>query len=416
MTAPQKKKPRLIIFDVEGVLIPKNRYLFFGVGKTVGFSKFAKIVFYGLLYELGLISLKSALTHMFKMFKGIKVEELRRIFGQIPLMPNVEGVFERLKSERWKTALISSGLPTVVVKDLALRLGADHVFGFELEVKNGVLTGEIWGDVIERNGKLQVLEKILKVEKLEPKDCVVVADDRNNVPMFLKDILKIGYNPDFLVHMKADYVITGKLTEIMPLIEGEPEHQQRLPTKNNILRETIHASAFIIPILSSLVGLYIVALLILIVIDLYITSELARIERKNMPVISLITRYAARDVELYEFATAPIFFALGILLTLLLFPVPASSAAIAIFAVGDSAASIFGGIFPRTTLPFNKGKTLAGSTIGFFCAFLAGMAFISPPSAFKGAVIAMIVECLPLPVNDNLIIPLATGAALTFVA
>ena len=46
-------------------------------------------------------------------------------------------------------------------------------------------------------------------------------------------------------------------------------------------------------------------------------------------------------------------------------------------------------------MPFNKGKTLAGSTIGFFFAFLGGLFFISPLSALIGAAIAMIVECLP---------------------
>jgi FMN phosphatase YigB (HAD superfamily) len=33
----KNKKPRLVIFDVEGVLIPKNRF-FFEVGKKLGFS------------------------------------------------------------------------------------------------------------------------------------------------------------------------------------------------------------------------------------------------------------------------------------------------------------------------------------------------------------------------------------------
>lgn len=80
-------------------------------------------------------------------------------------------------------------------------------------------------------------------------------------------------------------------------------------------------------------------------------------ERKNLPILSSITLKAATQSELYEFATAPIFFAIGILLTLLLFPFPASSAAIAIFALGDSTASIFGRIYGRKTLPFNKGKT-----------------------------------------------------------
>ena len=155
---------KLVIFDVEGVLIPKKRYLFFEVGRNLRFSQFATMVLYGILYELGLISLKSAMKHVFKVFKGFRIEELLRIFRQIPLMPSVEGVFEKLREEGWKTALISSGLPTLVVRDLASRLEADYAFGFELETKDAIVTGEIWGDVVERNGKLLILKGILETE------------------------------------------------------------------------------------------------------------------------------------------------------------------------------------------------------------------------------------------------------------
>jgi dolichol kinase len=42
--------------------------------------------------------------------------------------------------------------------------------------------------------------------------------------------------------------------------------------------------------------------------------------------------------------------------------------------------------------------------------------FISPLKALVGAAVAMIVEYLPLPVNDNILIPLITGLTLTAVA
>jgi dolichol kinase len=86
------------------------------------------------------------------------------------------------------------------------------------------------------------------------------------------------------------------------------------------------------------------------------------------------------------------------------------------FAFGDSTASIFGRYFSRTPLPFNKDKSLEGSLAGFFFAFLAGLIFISPLKALIGAAVAMIIEYLPLPVNDNVLIPLITGLALTVMA
>jgi len=395
------------------VLIPKNRFIF-DAGKSLGVSQLLKMLFIGFLYEIGLVTLKTALKRIFKIMHGIKIEKLMQIFDKIPSKPQLRSVFAQLKARNCKTALISSGLPTVIVEKLASTLGADYAFGIEVGVNDDALTGEIGGDAIESNGKRKVLSQILSAEGLNPKDCVVVADDRNNSCIFLSGMQKIGYNPDFVLRVKADKVVIGKLAGILPIIDGKPK-QRSLPSKNDVLRETIHASGFFVPVLAGLIGITAVALMICVVSALYFLSEISRMNRKNLPVISAITRNAALQAELYKFAAAPLYFAIGILITLLLFPAPVNSAAIAIFALGDSTASLFGGPISKKPLPFNKGKTLAGSLVGFFFAFLAGSFFISPVLALIGAAVAMTIESLPLPVNDNVMIPLCTGLALMLV-
>jgi phosphoserine phosphatase len=403
-------KPRLVVFDVEGVLIPKNRFIF-EVGKSLGIPQLLKMLFIGFLYEIGVVTLKSTLKHIFNIMQGIKIEKLMRIFDKIPSKPQLESVFAQLKTRNCKIALISSGLPTVIVKKLASTLGADYAFGIEVGVNDGKLTGEIWGAVIDSDGKFKVLSQILAAEGLNLNDCVVVADDRNNKSIFLSGMQKIGYNPDFVLRVKADNVVTGRLSGILPIIDGKPK-QRSLPSKNDLLRETIHASGFFVPVLAGLIGIYPVALLICVVSALYFLSELSRMNRKNLPIISAITWNAASHAELYEFATAPLYFAIGILITLVIFPAPVNSAAIAIFTLGDSTASLFGRLISKKPLPFNKDKTLEGSLFGFFFAFLAGSLFISPALALIGAAVAMTIESLPLPVNDNVPIPLCTGLAL----
>jgi dolichol kinase/phosphoserine phosphatase len=411
LAKPPFKKPKLIVFDVEGVLIPKNLFLF-EMGKSIGFTQLMRVFFYGFLYETGLTTLNSALTHIFSGASGMKLETLIQIAKKVPLVPEASEVFIRLKAQGYKTALISSGLPTMVVELFGNKLGADYSFGFEVGKKGDTLTGEIWGDVIEANGKLRVLTKIVGKECLSTSDCAVIADDRNNVSIFLREVLKVGFNPDFVLRIKADDVVTGKITKILAVINGEPKHRGK-PSVNDVCRELIHASGFFVPVVAGLIGVPIVAVAICIVLALYGVSEFMRTQGKRMPVIYNITRWAASQNELYQLVLAPVYFAIGILLTLLLFPAPASSAAIAIFALGDSTASIFGRYFGRTPLPFNKDKSLEGSATGFFFAFLAGSVFVSPLIALTGAAVAMFVEYLPLPVNDNILIPLSTALALT---
>jgi dolichol kinase len=327
-------------------------------------------------------------------------------------MPGAENLFAKLKQQGWHVALISSGLPTLVVKDLAQRLGGDYAFGFEFEEEDGRLTGKIWGNVLEQGGKLPVLRRILELASALPSECVMVADDRNNAPILLPEMLKIGYNPDFVVRIKADRVVNGDLMEITPLLDGKPELRKSSLSRNEIRREAIHACGFLVPIISYFIRIRFTVLLIVTVTLLFVMSELARMERRNLPVISSVTKSAALQPELFEFATAPIFFAFGILLTLLLFPSSVSYGAIAIFALGDSAASIFGKIFGKRILPFNKGKTLEGSILGFIFAFLGGAFWLSVPLALVGAAVAMITESLPLPLNDNVVTPLVTGLVL----
>jgi len=402
-----------VVFDVEGVLIPKNRFIF-DVGRSLGFSQLLKMLVIGFLYGAGVLALKSALKRIFKIMQGVKIETLMQIFEDIPSKPQLQSLFSQLKTRNCKIALISSGIPTVIVERMANTLGADYAVGIEVGVNDDALTGEIWGDAIEPDGKLRVLKRILAAEKLNLEDCVVVADDRNNSCIFLSGMQKIGYNPDFLLRVKADTVVTGKLSKILPIIDGKPQ-QWSPPSKNDLLRESIHASGFFVPVIAGLVGVFPVALMILVVSLVYSLSELARMNRRHLPVISAITRNAASPAELYEFTAAPLYFAAGILLTLVLFPAPVNGAAIAIFTLGDSTASLFGGLISKKPLPFNKGKTLEGSFLGFFFAFLAGSFFVSPGLALIAAAVAMIIESLPLPVNDNITIPLGTGLALMLI-
>jgi phosphoserine phosphatase len=411
----QTEKCRLIVFDVEGVLIPKNRFIF-EMGKSLGFLGVVKLLFFGFLYEAGILKLESALKHIFRDMKGIELETLLTIFAKIPATPFLQSFFCQLKARNCKIALISSGIPAVIVKKLAATLGADYAYGVEVEIKDGKLTGEISGDAIVKNGKLKILNEILNREKLSLTDCIVVADDRNNRCIFMSGMLKIGFNPDFIIRVKADRVVNNKLSAILPVIDGK-QHKPSFPSTNDLVREDIHASGLFMPVIAGLIGIPVVASIIIFIGIVYTISELRRLEGRELPLISAITRHAASPSELYGFAAAPIYFAIGIVATLLLFPTPtkAGGAAIAIFCLGDSTASLFGGLI-STSLPFNKGKTWEGTLAGFFFAFLAGTFFVSPWLALAGATIAMTIEVLPLPVNDNVLIPVITGAALTLLS
>lgn len=417
--AGEDKPNRLIVFDVEGVLLPERRYLLSVAAKKLDPWGFLRVMAIGFLYMLGLLSVESTLKRVFKLFRGLTVDDLFQIYKDFTLMPSAKEVFDTLNKAGYKTALISSGLPTPFVEDLAARLKADYAFGLELGVTNGRLTGEIWGDVIKPDGKALVLKKILKDEGLSPQGCVVVANDRNNLSMFPLCAVKVGYNPDFLLCAKSDFVVKGDLSEILPFVTGSTWRVPRpVFSRSEAIRETIHIGGILVPLFCVyLLDYRIAARLTFLFTSLYVASEIARLEGISFPVLPAITRRAASKQELHGFAIDPVSFALGIFFSLILFPVPVNYASIAILTLGDSAAIIFGKKFGRTVFPFNKGKRVEGTVFGFFFAFVGALIFIKndPVKALMGAAVGMLAECIPLPVSDNLTIPLASGLAMTII-
>ncbi|MEJ2241034.1 MAG: phosphatidate cytidylyltransferase [Candidatus Bathyarchaeota archaeon] len=133
----------------------------------------------------------------------------------------------------------------------------------------------------------------------------------------------------------------------------------------------------------------------------------------DFPIFSTITKKALRsNFEKTHYAIAPITFTLGLIISLLIFPLPIAYTSITILTIGDSVANISGRIFGKTPIFYNKNKTIEGTIIGSLTAFLGSILFVNPSQALIAVSIGMFVESLPLPTNDNLAIPLSSGTIL----
>ncbi len=106
-------------------------------------------------------------------------------------------------------------------------------------------------------------------------------------------------------------------------------------------------------------------------------------------------------------AQGAMFFAAGIMLLLVYArPLEFALAMIMLHAVGDAFATVIGVRF-KSPLPWNKSKSWAG-LIAFIClGLLAAQFFIPFQRAFLYAFFLGIVESLPLPIDDNVSVPIA---------
>jgi dolichol kinase len=189
--------------------------------------------------------------------------------------------------------------------------------------------------------------------------------------------------------------------------------------KKELFRKVIHIVGFSIPFISIILGIPFAASLVAVLAITYTVSEYFRLKGRSIPIFTTITRIAMRDNNGNEskstFVREPLYFAAGILASLLIFPAPLNYAAIAVVTLGDGFASVIGRLYGRNKIPYSGGKTIEGTAAGLAFAFAGCLIFVSAPIALIAASIGMITELLQLRVSDNLSIPLISGLALAII-
>ncbi len=152
-----------------------------------------------------------------------------------------------------------------------------------------------------------------------------------------------------------------------------------------------------------------------------LTSFLAK--RIRLPVISTFLDIFERDEQMKKFpGRGVIFFFVGVLLVLQLFPLDIALASVMVLALGDSLSHIVGARYGEIKNIFNirSPKLLEGTIVGAIAGFSGALIFVSIPEAFFGAFLAMVAEVVQIDLNnrqvdDNLIVPLVAGTAMVLV-
>ncbi|MBR5645411.1 MAG: phosphatidate cytidylyltransferase [Treponema sp.] len=189
--------------------------------------------------------------------------------------------------------------------------------------------------------------------------------------------------------------------------------EQKKILQKELVRKSIHICSSFIPLLLSFLYWPTIAALLAMVI-FYSISEFLRLRNINIPVISFITKTAAREKDDGKFVMGPVTLVIGIILTALMCQKMPCAIGIFSLAFGDGFASLIGKMFGKRKLPFSRGKTYAGSLGCFIASFIS--LFLLTKSSYISLIIAAattLIESLPLGDFDNIIIPTFTGAVAT---
>ena len=187
--------------------------------------------------------------------------------------------------------------------------------------------------------------------------------------------------------------------------------------KNEFARKAIHISNAIIP-LSYLYLIQDNIDMIIILAFFLVLCFFIEIARKENYLVSIFfskqLSFMMRDDEKKGEITGATWVFVGALFTILLIPYPYSIYALLFLSAGDTFAAIIGMRFPFIRV---GEKTISGSISGFIACVIAGLIIdisISYQILLFGAFMAMLIELLPLPINDNVSIPIFSGLSMYY--
>lgn len=155
----------------------------------------------------GEIDFKEALRQRVKLLEGLPVDVLEKIYSDINLTEGAKDLIETLKDSGYKVALVSGGF-TYFTEKLKRELGLDYAFGNELEIKDGKLTGEIKGRIIDSKEKAHIIDELALKEGMDKENVVAVGDGANDRIMIENAGLGIAFNAKQTLKEVADGVIS----------------------------------------------------------------------------------------------------------------------------------------------------------------------------------------------------------------
>lgn len=199
-----RRNRRLVVFDMDSTLIDAEVIdelaIEAGVGEQVAAITEAAMQ--------GEIDFKQSFTQRMALLKGLDTSVLQSVAERLRLNEGAEHLISTLKKLGYKTAIVSGGF-TFFGEYLQQRLGVDYVYANQLDIKDGLVTGQVSGDIIDGQRKAELLREIAAKEGLKLQQVIAVGDGANDLPMLGIAGLGIAFRAKPLVKASAEQSISN---------------------------------------------------------------------------------------------------------------------------------------------------------------------------------------------------------------
>ena len=204
----------LCVMDVDGTLIAEE--VIDLLGKEAGREEeISQITSRAMQGEL---DFESSLRKRVSLLEGLPVSVFDKVFNTIHLTSNAQEFISILQNNGILVGLVSGGF-TPIVERLAKSLDIAYFSANQLEVKDGLLTGKLVGQIISPEVKKDTLEQWRKELKLSKERTIAIGDGANDLFMLKSAGLGIAFcAKEVLKQEIPNHVDKRDFLEVLPLI------------------------------------------------------------------------------------------------------------------------------------------------------------------------------------------------------
>lgn len=184
-----RRMRRVICFDMDSTLIQAEVIDELAVRAGVG-NKVKEITE---LAMQGKLDFSESFKKRVNLLKGLDASVLQEIAENLPITEGLDRLISVLKKVGFKIAILSGGF-TYFGNHLKEKYQLDYMYANELEIKDGKLTGNYIGDIVDAKRKAELLKLIAQVEKVDIKQTVAVGDGANDLLMLEAAGLGIAFH------------------------------------------------------------------------------------------------------------------------------------------------------------------------------------------------------------------------------